>query len=288
MKSPNIIFVGIGAPRCGTTWISQCISEHPELYFPINKEMNFFTPQKIYGNKSSYDLEGINGYYKRFGDTKGLKTGEFSTTYFESKKTAESIKKSFPRTKIILAIRNPVERFISGIEYLKDYHRCKITPERIKREENLGYYYKNLQPWVRLFGKKNIHIIIYEDIKKNPKKVVKSLYNFLGVKANFIPPSLNKKINPRGIPKSKILNMIQKNIAKIAPMLRKMRLFFLIDFLRGLGLNRIYWIIWRKNLRPQEKKKPTSMRGLAKLKQGYKSDIEKLEKFLKRDLSIWK
>ena len=52
----KVDFIGIGAPRCGTTWIAKCLSEHPQICLSSVKETDFF---------GKYYRKGLS-YYKSF------------------------------------------------------------------------------------------------------------------------------------------------------------------------------------------------------------------------------
>jgi hypothetical protein len=287
MKKPKIHFIGVGVPRGGTTWINECLREHPELFIPVNKELNYFNEQEEFNDKSKYEIEGIKGYYKRFGNTHGLKSGEYSPAYFASEKAMRDIKKNFPNVKIIISLRNPAERFISNYTFGKNYFKWDLNQKTVNIYKEQGYYYKILQKWFKYFNKNQIKILIYEDIKKNPEKVVKELYSFLEIDDTYSPKSLYKKVNPQGIPKSNTLNFIQRWIPKTTRFLRRLKFYFLLNLLRDIGINKVYGMIWKTNVKPMELKEAdkSMIKGLKKT---YKSDIEKLEKLLNRKFTDWK
>jgi hypothetical protein len=39
-------FLGIGAPKCGTTWLAECLREHPQVFVPEVKEVVYFSSDK--------------------------------------------------------------------------------------------------------------------------------------------------------------------------------------------------------------------------------------------------
>ena len=56
-------------------------------------------------------------------------------------------------------------------------------------------YYNQLKNVFEIFPKKNVHIIITDEIKKNPRNTIVNLYSFLGVDKRYIPSSMMEKIN---------------------------------------------------------------------------------------------
>ena len=72
---PN--FIGIGAPKAGTTWLFKCLDEHPEVFVAAVKETSFFDYGTIEGRFAEYEAHfvGSEGYPA---------VGEVSTRYLSS------------------------------------------------------------------------------------------------------------------------------------------------------------------------------------------------------------
>jgi hypothetical protein len=248
MVKPNIYFIGVGAPRSGTSWLVECLREHPELYIPVKKELNFFSKKRPnLGGKSLYDLKGIKGYYKNFNRSFGKKSGEFTPNYMYSIKTMNIIKNNFKDIKIIFCLRNPVERYISHY----NFHVTRGKKPEFKKYLEKGLYYKYLKKWLNSFPKKNIKVILYEDIQKNPDKVLRELFSFLEVNKDVALNSKNKRINTSGVEKSKMVSFLIKKLITLAKIFRKLHLDFLVNFIKiyfGNYVNKMYW----KNIKPKK------------------------------------
>src|SRR3989344_5640213 len=100
----KVDFIGVGAPKCGTTWIAECLAEHPDVCFSWNKEPHFFNRDREYEKSLDY----YRTYFKNC-ENKKLR-GEYTVNYLYFDSAADRIKKHFPGTKIIIALRNPIER----------------------------------------------------------------------------------------------------------------------------------------------------------------------------------
>lgn len=193
----KIDFVGVGAPRCATTWLSNCLAEHPQIVFSSPKETHFF--DKEYNFK-----QGLK-FYQKFFLTEGKSgyLGEFTPSYFRSPEIARRIKNFFPKVKVIVCLRNPIERAVS--HYVYDYQRGMTSKKfsdimrDYKKDENRyigdGFYFNHLSKFLKYFKRENVLILFYDDIKKHPSAVIKSVYGFLGVDQNFTPLSLRQKAN---------------------------------------------------------------------------------------------
>src|SRR3989344_5825503 len=193
-KGNGPYFIGIGARKTASTWIYHCLYEHPEIYASI-KEIHFFN------NNDNYQ-KGLFWYESFFNKCPiNKKTGEITSSYLTSPNAADRIYKLYPDVKIIICLRDPIERAFS--HYLHDL-RCGHLKKNIPFQKALlqnpqyienGLYYKYLKNYFALFPKKNILIMLYEDINKNPIKYIQTIYKFIGIDYNFIPSVINKRFN---------------------------------------------------------------------------------------------
>lgn len=325
----KVDFVGIGAPKCGTTWISAMLHEHPDICHSRRSEVSFFD------SPTRRDREGLSSYKTggkfpfiddgaevNFFDAphlykKGLEfyktffshckpdqiKGEFTPGYIDSPVAAERIKKHNPNVKLIVCLRNPIERAYS--QYSAQARRGKnilwlSSFDEIQRNQNNPYfkdgmYYAHLKQYIEMFGRKNILILILEDAKKDPLRFVKGIYSFLGVRDDFVPPSLTKKVNAtadKAAAHSLTLNqwlLYGKPgaiLSKYLPFYKEIR-----RFLRKTGIYRkTKKIVERLNRNNRKKgwiQPPMSQKTREFLQKAYRDDISQLEKLLNRKLDFW-
>ncbi|OGM59191.1 hypothetical protein A3A75_03180 [Candidatus Woesebacteria bacterium RIFCSPLOWO2_01_FULL_39_10] len=291
-KNFNLDFVGIGAEKAGTTWLAECLNDHPEIYVPNQKEIFFFNeydPHYLKVKNYRYS-KGLSWYKHQFDGSGNVLKGEFSPTYLYDEKAAKRIAKDFPDTKIIVIFREPVSRAFSQFIHDKRIGLIKDVSfeEAISQQDNYikkGYYFTHLKRYYKLFKPENILTLIYEDIKKNPLAIVRKTYKFLGVKKiNFRPKHLYMRSNTAGEARLPLFNyfMMQTDY-----FLRKKRLDFLLKAFDTLGVRRFAMYI--RDLNTLKLKKYPEVGGDVKqqLRKKYVSDIHKLEKLLKRNLSFW-
>lgn len=276
----------------------QCLKEHPEICVSNPKETNFFITPFLY-------KRGIKAYKKFFKNCpKESIKGEFSPNYMLYPISAELIYKYFPETKILLSLRNPVERAISHYKYdIKTDSKMTIYKnfeEAIRKERKLkekGFYYKHLKNYFNVFPRDQILVIFYEDLRKNPEKTIEDIYSFLGVKnTSFVPPSARRKVL-----ESDNLR-IKSRIGSINQLMYRTRV--LISNFKNLDRyfeNSLLHVFGRKIIKINEysdplNKKPSSINSIfsfgpeirKKLQGIYREDINKLEQLLDKDLSFWK
>lgn len=291
-KNFKINFIGIGAQKCATTWIAQCLSEHPKICLSQPKEINFFNKKHTYYLQKEWNyLKGINWYKNHFNHCSEKKIkGEFSVSYIFDEIAPYLIKENFPEVKIIACLRNPIERAFS--QYFHDLAKCPQLQkkfsnfeEAINKESEFierGFYYKQLQRYYTLFPKENILVLIYEDIEKDVLKFIQSIYEFLGVDKKFIPPSLNKKIIARKYYYFNFINKIINSIYRILENFPK-----LLKLIKKSKINYLARIIAALNIKPEKKRPKINLKTRKQLKAIFKEDIKNLESLLHRNLDFW-
>jgi len=218
-------FVGVGEQRCATTWLSECLRFHPEIFLSTPKEIHYF---------SAYWDKGLDWYLDHFRNAGiGQLKGEFSSTYLRTPESAERIKETLGDVKIIISIRNPVERFLSHYKFylrmgeldadfrMLNMRNFKKAAERFPEFLENGLYYRNIQRFLEFFDRDQIHIIVKEDIDSDPAQELSRLYGFLSVDPNFLPPIAGKKVSPGIVPRIAFLerarSVIVGKINSISP-----------------------------------------------------------------------
>src|SRR5688572_30664430 len=100
---PN--FVGIGAPKSATTWLSEVLRKHPDVFVAHGKELVYFSSQKKFSRGEQWYLSHFTGV------TTQTAVGEFSVSYLGGGRvTAERIHAFNPDMKLIAVLRDPVAR----------------------------------------------------------------------------------------------------------------------------------------------------------------------------------
>ena len=129
-----INFLGIGAPKCATTWLAACLSDHPQIFMPAKKEVSFFCAKK------KWTGDYFN-YVELFKDAKSEQiTGEYSVSYLGAGEiTASRIYEFNKNLKLIVVLRDPVRRSFSHYKWLKQIgsidkrsdflHQLRLTKE---------------------------------------------------------------------------------------------------------------------------------------------------------------
>lgn len=203
-------FIIAGASKSGTSSIYYYLSRHPQILLSHKKELDFYWQH--------YE-RGVDWYLAHFPsitDRPDLLTGEATPNYLRFPQVAQRIKDTFPQTKIIILLRNPVDRAISW-----HYHKLNsgltkldlataieteigrlatVTEEEIT---NTGFYdpdnimsslyiYK-LKPWIETLGRDKFLILKSEDFYADPQDSMAEVFGFLNLPINELEnyPTVN-------------------------------------------------------------------------------------------------
>lgn len=289
----------IGAQKSATTSLYDWIGQHPDVCAPFSmKDTPFFIYDALYANKDAF-LDEV--YRREYKGQRILLNGSVNIIYFEHaiKRMAELN----PQARLILALRNPIERAISAynfavkrnMEGLSLKQAVEQEQERLEKGDldmlsnntyvDHGKYHMQITRLYKYFPKSQVLIFLYEDICTNPLQVIAKAYTFLGLDPSFEPNfrSLNKTGSVRFpwirnmiYSQSGLKKFLVKNILdKVLPYDRKYRLK--IFFLN---------LITRKtNDFPKNADDLDEARAM--IRQRLEPDIKELQVLLGRDLTHW-
>lgn len=196
-------FLGIGTQKGGTTTLHNLLATHKELFLPSCKEVQYFTlnhekPVKWYKN-----------YFLGAGPKQ--KKGEITPFYLFHEKAATRIRKLIPEVKLIILLRDPVERTISHIYHSKRNMFEKLNmrgaiekeKERMKQGSMYSYqkhsyiersrYEIQLKRYYDLFEGDKILLIKSEDFFSNTKTYWEKIQKFLGIEYEKLPKKVPRE-----------------------------------------------------------------------------------------------
>lgn len=291
----KVDFIGVGVEKSATYWLAECLKEHPEICFAKDKEVYYFNdvdPHLLQVENLKYQ-RGIEWYRQQFPECKkGQIKGEWTPTYFFTEETAKRIKQDFPEAKLLLMLRDPVMRAFS--QYLHDKRLGVIKDVSFKKalKQNgtyvsKGLYSMHLKNYLKYFDTKDILILIYEQVKKDPESQIKKIYEFLEINdRNFIPPSLHKKINTAGTAKWPLLNYF---LVHTEYFLKRAKMESILKLLDRTGIRKaIYNFGVFVNRKPYRTYPELDKKIEKELYALFKNDIQELENILDNNLSVWK
>lgn len=301
MQLRNVFLVG--AAKAGTTTLYQALSKHPEICSPIVKEPNYYSN---IGTELDIVRPGTGP-----GDGATIWTGTFakyrslyrlkehhrfildgSVSYLYSSKAADYISADNAGAKIIIVLRNPVDRAWSHYKHLIRDGREKYSFEKaLALEEDrfqkgwefswhlkkMGLYSQQIQRYITRFGKDNLRIILFEDLTGSFQTVMRSTADFLGLAAVDIDHAPEKD-NRSGVSKS-------QNLARIVNWVAGKKVYIN----RVVSPSLTHYLMQRfRAVNVRDGEFTLSRETREHLTTYFRDDIQKTEELIGRDLSAWR
>jgi len=289
-------YIGIGAPKSATTWISKCLKEHPNIFMAPKKETYFFDYDRIEGRLDEYE--------RHFERSEGEEAvGEVSTRYLASEQAPSRIRRLIPEVRLFVSLRDPLEQVQSHYWHLhrQNFHQWDRdnVPDSFgealcRYEDKLldpVRYYTHLQRWLQYFDRSQILILFYDDIQSRPGVVLRRLYEHVGVDADFEPDGLRqqdsstrKGVAPRGQTFDQIRRILYDvlNRKVYYPLKNTIGVNNAHKIKEFIGARRLIEAVFMKKGYPEISKK-----NKVYIKKEVLGEIEKIRKMTERELSEW-
>jgi hypothetical protein len=183
-------FVGIGTQKAGTTWWHSLISSHPDVTArsDIHKERHFFSR---FGSEPFTEAD-LDAYYGWFPRRRGEIAGEWTPDYLSCPWVAPLLHHAAPKTRLLVVLRDPVDRFRSGLSH-QLANGARPTGDTLSDAVNRGFYDRHLGWWEEHFDKDRILVLQYELCAKDPVSELAKTYRFLGLDDSFRPDNLAER-----------------------------------------------------------------------------------------------
>lgn len=274
------------------------LRQHPEIFMSKKKEPHFFGSDLQIFDHPRMSLKEYLSYFSEARDERRL--GEGSVWYLYSQRAPFEIKEFCPSASILIMLRNPVDLMYSlhnqGL-YSANYH-IEDFAAALKAEENgnghlrkakhgsrtgdLAYratarYTRHVERYLDVFGRDNVHIIIYDDLAASLAQVYRQTCEFLGVDSGFRPEF--RVVNSNKNVRSRALLFLLKYPPPAAQRLAR-------SLIPGHLRRGLYELVRRINTAyaPRPPMKPELER---RLRAEFLPEVEQLSELLDRDLTHW-
>lgn len=206
-------FVIIGAQRCGTTSLYSYLAQHPFVASVYRKEVHFFDlnyHKGLFWYRAHFPTV-LTAYLFQRKHGRPLVSGEATPYYLFHPHAARRLRQHLPDAKLIVLLRNPVDRAFShyrheirlGVETLPFEGAIKREADRIEEEIlkmqkdehyysfhhhhyaylRRGIYVEQLRAWMEFFPRERFLILKSEDLFSNPSAVIRQVLRYLDLPA---------------------------------------------------------------------------------------------------------
>lgn len=190
-------FVIAGCQKCGTTSIYEYLKQCDSVCVPKIKEIPYFTNDELFGNKEYFDYHFPPEFFK----ADGIKGFAYANLLRFGSQAFPRLNSINPALKYIVILRDPKDRIFSAYKYARargwEQDKNISTALNPDREEllttyaefsNLTYikhslYGEQLENALQFIDQKNLLILNFNDLVKNPKDTLVRVLSFIGAAA---------------------------------------------------------------------------------------------------------
>jgi hypothetical protein len=296
-------FLVIGAPKAGTTALHVALSGHPELYMSAIKEPKFFLtdgPPPAKGGPG--DALTYREHVWRRADYEalfdlappGTLTGESTPLYLYDRAALRRIRAEIPEAKLIVIVRDPVERahsnwthlWSAGLEPVGDLVRaCEQEERRIAagwasfwHYTGLGRYGEQLEYLFSLFPREQVLVLRYRRLVDDPAGTMDQICAFLGVADGLLTeiPRQNVTSHPEPTLSHRAVSLAQRAGSAVGARVP------------GLTAATLTGPLERYLQRHSRERQPLSWEQRQELIPRFEADIDLLENVLGESFSDWR
>src|SRR5215471_14615082 len=229
-----------GAPKAGTTALHAALARHPSLYMSAVKEPKFFLtdgPPPTRGGPG--DVQTYREHVWRRDDYEalfapapaGALRGESTPFYLFNREAQRRIRALIPDARLIVILRDPVERahsnwthlWSAGLDPIGDFPAaCAAEDRRVAagwapfwHYTRLGRYGEQLDHLLTAFPREQIFVLRYRDLVNQPARALDEICAFLGVQPGIISqvPPENVTAHPEHSPSHRAISLVLRGTA---------------------------------------------------------------------------
>src|ERR1700716_3249222 len=209
-KVERLDFIIAGAQKSGTTALHYFLSKHPEIALPDKQELHFFDDEERFAGEANYNALHGSFHLKRRWSI----AGECTPIYVYWKPAIERIWKYNPEIKLLVLLRNPIERAFAHwnmqrfkgrepLDFLEAVKEEKIRiagapPIEARRFAYVdrGLYAQQLERFFQFFPREQVKVMKFEDFQTHQRETLDLIFSFLGLKPLAAVRSRDRNVVP--------------------------------------------------------------------------------------------
>jgi hypothetical protein len=210
-KIDKLDFVIAGAQKSGTTALHYFLQKHPQITLGDQQEIHFFDNDELFDGPIDYEL-----LHRHFPSAKeGMIAGDCTPSYLYHKPAMERIWNYNPKVKLIVLLRNPIDRAFAhwnmqrfkGREPLDFLEAVKAESDRMKQARtpvdarriayvDRGRYTEQLERVFKFFRREQVKLMRFEEFRDDNRRALNSIFEFVGVKPLRVIRSKDRNVVP--------------------------------------------------------------------------------------------
>jgi hypothetical protein len=220
-------FVGIGAPRCGTTWWFRVVGAHPDVSYARGaqpKEVHYFWGRRDRQVLTPEEVVGYHRYFPRSPDAPHV--GEWTPDYMYSETFPHQLNQAAPDARVLVLLRDPVDRYVSGftrgLRLAADGAIQSTEADVAARNTERGLYFQPVARALEAFGRDRVLVLQYERCLADYPSQLRRTHEFLGLdpKRANMPPQ--REPRERGLPegeRQRLAELYAPDVRKLSELL---------------------------------------------------------------------
>jgi hypothetical protein len=203
-RLPNFLYVG--PDKAGSSWVHEMLLKHPDVFLTPAKDLYYF---------DRYYDRGLEWYSSQFEDARDEKiVGEVCQDYLFHPEAAARIRSTLGPVKVMVSLRDPVERAWSSYLYMRKHgigpdtfgEALRTRPELLEH----GRYATGLDRFLELFPREHVHVALFDDLVADPQSFIDGVTDFLEV----APLPLTEKDREARLPAAKARSVLLASAAR--------------------------------------------------------------------------
>jgi len=292
MHKPIDFFI-VGAQKAGTTSLHKYLGNHPGIYMPDNKEINFFANDTEYAK----GLAALESEYRGYAGERLKGLSHVQLIY--RPQAPQRLFEHNAQAKIVVMLRNPIDRAYSAYWYARrnGVEPCETFELALERDQNLGdncfeqadfayldhgRYIEQLRRFAPYFSRENTYIILTEDLAETAE-FWPGFLAWLGVDTDVAALRLDEKHNVSSMPK----NLTFQRLVKASDSkLKRVYKRIVPQRIRKTVTEKITEPLIRRNLQ-QFEYPPMLDETRNSMRRYFQTHNEELAEYIGRDLTGW-
>jgi hypothetical protein len=237
-KIERLDFILAGAQKSGTTALHYFLAKHPNITMGDQQEIHFFDDEAMF--VAQVDYEQLHKHYPLL--VPSTIAGDCTPSYIYHEPASERIWNYNPKIKLLILLRNPVERAFAhwnmqrfkGREPLDFFDAVREEKRRIAGAPadqarrfayvDRGFYAQQLERLFQFFPREQVKIVKFEEFREKQREILASIFSFLGLEPLRSVRSKDRNVVPyervmNWEERISLYNVFAEDIAKLEQML---------------------------------------------------------------------